>query len=79
MNKEKFRALLIKTIKAAGQELIDKAEDLVKDCDLIKDFNIWVQFPIKGYKFDGVPTIKISESHYIKRCIDIFEEVWQDE
>ena len=32
---------LIELVKASGQEIIDRAEDLVGDGDLITDFDIW--------------------------------------
>lgn len=69
MNSEKFRKQLIKLVKASGQEIIDRAEDLVGNGDLISDFNIWIRFPM-----DGHPTIEVSRSYCSKRCFDVLLE-----
>ena len=37
---EKYRQKLIGLVKAAGQDVIDRAEDLVGNGDLICDFDI---------------------------------------
>lgn len=68
---EKFRALLIEMVKAAGQEVIDRAEDLVGNGDLISDFDIWLRFPTEGRMINGCPTIEVSRSHYSKECMDV--------
>ena len=54
MSSEKFRELLVKMVKASGQELIDRAEDLVGNGDCISDFNIWVRFPTDGRMLDVI-------------------------
>lgn len=69
---ESFRKLLVAMVKAAGQEMIDRAEDLVGNGDLISDFDLWVRFPInERYVVDGIPTIEVTRSHCSKRCFDI--------
>ena len=40
MSKDAFRAELVELVKASGQELIDKAEEIVGDTTLISDFGI---------------------------------------
>lgn len=56
------KKLLIELIKASGEELKDRAEDLIGEVDLITNFSIYITFsqPIDG----SVPTIKI-----IKECV----------
>lgn len=68
---EKFRALLVEMVKAAGQEVIDRAEDLVGNRELISDFDIWLRFPVDGRMFDGCPTIEVTRSHCSKKCMDV--------
>lgn len=63
---EKYRQKLIEMVKAAGQDVIDRAEDLVGNGDLICDFDIWLRFPQ-----NGVPTIELTRSYLSKNSIDI--------
>lgn len=64
-----FRERLIEAVKAAGQEVIDRAEDLVGEGDLVTDFDIWLRFPI-GDCID-FPTIEVTRSHASKVMLDI--------
>ena len=63
---EKYRQKLIEMVKAAGQDVIDRAEDLVGNGDLICDFDIWLRFPQ-----NGVPTIELTRSYLSKNSIGI--------
>lgn len=63
---EKYRQKLIELVKAAGQDVIDRAEDLVGNGDLICDFDIWLRFPQ-----NGVPTIELTRSYLSKNSINI--------
>ena len=63
---QKYRQKLIDMVKAAGQDVIDRAEDLVGNGDLICDFDIWLRFPQ-----NGVPTIELTRSYLSKNSIDI--------
>lgn len=63
------REKLIKLVKASGQEVIDRAEDLVGDGDLIIDIDIWLRFPS-----DECPTIEVTRSHASKRAFDVLVE-----
>ena len=63
---EKYRQKLIALVKAAGQDVIDRAEDLVGNGDLICDFDIWLRFPQ-----NGVPTIELNRSYLSKNGINI--------
>ena len=59
---------LIKMVKATGQELIDRAEELVGHPELITDFDIWLQFP-QG--LDDVPKIEVSTSVVSRKAFDV--------
>ena len=66
-----IRKQLVEMVKAAGMEMIDRAEDLVGNAYLLSDFDIWVRFPIDGRMFTGVPTIEVTRSHASKKCLDV--------
>jgi hypothetical protein len=56
----KYREELVRTIKAMGQELIDRAESMVHgDCEMITNFNINIDIP---QPMDGSPEITWSTS-----------------
>ena len=59
---------LIEMVKATGQELIDRAEELVGHPELITDFDIWLRFP-QG--LDDVPKIEVSTSVVSRKAFDV--------
>lgn len=63
---EKYRQELIEMVKAAGQDVINRAEDLVGNGDLICDFDIRLRFPQ-----NGLPTIELTRTYFSKDCINI--------
>lgn len=66
MNNKKYRDQLVKQIRDAGQELIDRAETMVHpDLDLITDFNITLSF-----SQDSFPEITFSTSVVNKTAVD---------
>lgn len=67
-----FREKLVKMVQEAGQDLIDRAEDLVGNGDLISDFGIWVRFPINEQI--GCPEIEVTRSHIVKNAV--YVESW---
>lgn len=77
MKSEDFRKMLVEMVKASGQELIDRAEDLVGNGDLISDFDIWIGFPTDGRMLDGCPTIEVTREHICKQSYNVFEEFYK--
>lgn len=67
--KRPYNERLIEQVKALGQDVIDRAEDLVGNADLITDFDIWLRFPI-----DDFPTIEVTRSHASRRYFDILNK-----
>lgn len=65
-NSELYRNYLTELVKATGQEIIDRAEDLVGKGDTITDFTIWARFPQ-----DSVPTIEVQREHIVKNSIPV--------
>lgn len=74
MTENEFRELLVNTVKACGEELIDRAEDLVGEGSHICSFNISINFPIDGPRLDGCPTFEITREHYSPKVIDVIVE-----
>lgn len=58
---EQYRKFLIEAVKAAGQMMIDNAEDVVGHLDLMTDFSI--NFEFSQENCDGVPEMTIIKSH----------------
>ena len=70
MNSEEFRNMLVEMVKASGQEVIDRAEELVGSGDLLTDFDIWLRFPVDNGRVSGVPTIELIQSYLSKEVMD---------
>ena len=58
---EKYRKFLIEAVKAAGQMMIDNAEDVVGRIDLMTDFCIKFEFSQEDR--GGIPKMTIIRSH----------------
>jgi hypothetical protein len=65
-----YRELLIEMVKAAGQEVINRAEDIVGNGELMTDFDIWLRFP-RG----EIPTIDCTRSYISKQSFDVYKEL----
>lgn len=67
----KEREQLIRLVKAAGQEVIDRAEDLVGgDENFLTDFDIWLRFPLDNQ----MPEIEVTRSHSVRNAITMMME-----
>ena len=58
---EKYRKFLIEAVKAAGQMMIDNAEDVVGHIDLMTDFSINFEFSQENN--GSIPVMTITRSH----------------
>ena len=58
---EQYRKFLIEAVKAAGQMMIDNAEDAVGHIDLMTDFCIKFEFSQEDR--GGIPEMTIIKSH----------------
>ena len=58
---EQYRKFLVEAVKAAGQMMIDNAEDVVGHLDLMTDFSI--NFEFSQENCGGVPEMTIIRSH----------------
>lgn len=63
---KEYRQKLTEQVKAVGQELIDRADDLVGNGGGISDFVL-----VLSFEQDGMPKIKLIREHLSVRCIDM--------
>lgn len=61
VSEEKYREYLVEAVKAAGNMLIDNAEDLVGKTKCICDFQITFDFDQELY--DSIPRMTVTRSH----------------
>ena len=72
MNSEEFRKKLVELVKASGQEVIDRAEELVGEGELITDFDIWLRFPLGETSIvTSIPTIEVSKSYVSRNSFNV--------
>ena len=72
MNSEEFRNKLVELVKASGQEVIDRAEELVGEGELITDFDIWLRFPLGETSIvTSIPTIEVSKSYVSRNSFNV--------
>lgn len=66
---------LVKLVKSVGQEIIERAEDLVGTGDAMSGFNIYIDmnFP------DGIPVVSVTREYMSIRSRDIIFNVSEDE
>lgn len=64
--KARTREGFIELVKASGQEVINRAEDLVGSHDMMTDFDIHLSFPT-----DSLPIIEVTRSHVSKECYNV--------
>ena len=64
LDAEQYRKFLVEAVKAAGQMMIDNAEDAVGNTDLISDFSI--SFDFSQENSGGIPEMTIMRSHLPK-------------
>ena len=58
---EQYRRFLVEAVKAAGQMMIDNAEDTVGNIDLMTDFSIKFDFSQENNR--SIPVMTITRSH----------------
>lgn len=61
VSEEKYRKYLVEAVKAAGNMLIDNAEDLVGNTKCICDLKITFDFGQELY--DSIPRMTVTRSH----------------
>jgi hypothetical protein len=62
-----YREMAIEVCKLCGQELIDRAEELIPNAECVKDIDIWIQIPSMTDDSLCVPSIEVHTNVYPKR------------
>lgn len=68
-SEEEFRSNLVELVKAMGQEMIDRAEDIVGNGDVLHSLTVTIDFPVPT--FEEAPTLNVSRDYYSRRCFDL--------
>lgn len=55
----------IKQLKACGQTIIDRAEDIIGEYDMSIDFRVTIEIPCQAF-----PVIRAEKTFYSKEAID---------
>lgn len=63
----KYREMAIEMLKLMGQELIDRAEELIPSTEGIKDIDVWISIPMMSDGELCIPEIRVNTSAYPKR------------
>ena len=71
IEKRPYKERLVEQVKALGQEVVDRAEDLVGDGDLLTDFDIWLRISADR---SFLPTIEVTRSHASRRYLDVLNK-----
>lgn len=62
-----YREMTVETVKLAGQELIDRAEELIPNTTMVKNTDIWIRIPSFTDDQLNVPEIEVSTDVYPSR------------
>lgn len=79
MESKDYRAYLVECVKAAGQMIIDMAEDIVGETDMMSNLSISAEFDQEFNR--SIPELTITRSHMpdretLERLLDIrFEKL----
>lgn len=65
---------LVKLVKSVGQEIIDRAEDLVGTGEAMRGFNIYIDmnFP------DGIPAVSVTREYISIKSRDIILNISEE-
>lgn len=74
MANDTFRSELVELVKASGQELIDRAEEIVGDMTLISDFGISIDFGLHEGRLDTCPRITVNHEYVALNTIKVLFE-----
>lgn len=59
-----YREMAVSTMKLAGQELIDRAEELIPNATNVKNIDIWIRIPSLSCDTFDVPEIEVQTDVY---------------
>lgn len=59
-----YREMAVSTMKLAGQELIDRAEELIPNATNVRNIDVWIHIPSLSDALDDVPEIEVQTDVY---------------
>lgn len=62
-----YRERAVEAVKVFGQELVDRAEELVPEATRVKGLNIWIRIPSLSDNLNDIPEIEVSVDVFPKR------------
>ena len=62
-----YREMAIKTLKCFGEELINRAEELLPDAKMVKSINVWIRIPTLSDDVTNLPDMEVQCEVYPKR------------
>lgn len=76
-----YRDMAVSVCKIAGEELINRAEELIPAAENVKDFDIWIHIPSLTDDPYCVPEIQVNTNVYPARVAmdKIMKLVYDDE
>lgn len=74
MNNDEFREKLADLVRASGQELIDRADEIVGDTTLITGFDISIDFGFYEGRLEEVPKITVNHEYISRNVIKVLSE-----
>ena len=77
MTNDAFRSELVELVKASGQELIDRAEEIVGDTTMISNFDISIDFGLNEGRLDTCPTIAVNHEYVSRNTIKVLSEKFE--
>ena len=66
-----FKERMVEMVKATGQELIDRAEELVGEGEAMIDFDIWLNFPFENGVI-SCPEIQVNQKYINLKGLDAY-------
>ena len=75
-----YREMAVKVAQIAGQELMNRAEELIPDTEGVKDIDIWIRIPSLSDDVLCVPEIQVNTNVYprrtaVNKIIELISEV----
>ncbi len=67
MSEMTYREMAIEMLKLMGQELIDRAEELIPNTEGIKNIDVWTSIPTMSDSELCIPEIRVNTIAYPKR------------
>lgn len=62
-----YREMAIEVAKIAGQELVERADELIPNAEGIKDIDIWIRIPSISDDALDIPDIQVNVNVYPKK------------